>query len=114
MYRSVDTVGTRHRLVRPGFLHGARALHHYTTRRVEAATDFVLDDGAKRGREMLGRNDAESQSGVKRHVPRHVTEGCQRNRGVAVAAGPLTHARDQFRSQAPAAVFRIDVDLLEM
>ena len=63
---------------------------------------------------MLGRNDRETELCVERHVPRHVTEGRQRDRPVPVNCGPLADSQDQPRSEATAAMFGMNIDLFEM
>ena len=88
--------------------------HDDSTCGIEPASRFVFDDCQQRRTQVRGRDDFEAETRIKRHVPREVPEGGQRDRCVPVAAGPFTDLQDQLCSQPTASVCRSNVDLLEV
>jgi len=90
------------------------AAHGHPTRRIEASTGFVLDDGKQGGADLFGRYHLESKPCVERHVPRYIPEGRKRDRSVSSGRGPHADEQDESRPEAAAPVFGMNIDLLEV
>ena len=63
---------------------------------------------------MLWGDDVEPESRVERHIPRHVTEGRERDRVVPLAGRPLADLQDQLPSHAASAVVWMNIDLFQV
>src|SRR5262249_55846474 len=88
--------------------------HDNPTRRIETPATFVFDNCTQRRTEFVGWNDIESESRVKRHVPRDISEGCQADRLVPGRSGPSTDVPHETPPETAPAMLRVYVDFLEM
>ena len=99
--------------IRPS-VSGTWVSHGHSSRRIEASTGFVLDDQTQGRTERRRRDHLESKSRIEWHVPRDVSERCERDCVVALSDRPGADGSDEFRPETAAPVLGMNIDLLEM